>query len=165
MRHWSTTVLLAFAAATVSVAAQTPAPTPAASTPVEIEAFAASLAACTASTLATPHPFVRAFMIEHTITKEDAGKCDYRQTMPGKMTMICGLSVEGRTLLAAEIRNMVPGGAMRGGTSAPPTQWMKECEIESPSGVRSPAVSGRGRGGQGLASQSPRPFRASMKAR
>jgi hypothetical protein len=120
--------------------------TPAASSPAEIEAFSKALESCTAATAATPHPFVRTFTIEHTVGRETDGKCDYRQTMPGKMTMVCGLSAEGRRQLAAEMRTMATGGSMRGSTSAAPAQWMKECEIETASGQRSPAVSA-GRGG------------------
>ena len=135
-------------ALTVVLVAQTPtgSQTPAPGRPADVAAFSAALEACTAAKVATPHPFMRDFIIEHTVTKEDAGLCDYRQTMPGDMTMICALSEEGRKQLATEMRNMAEGGSMRGSTSAAPAQWMTECEIETASGQRSPVVSGRGGG-------------------
>jgi len=136
-----------FVAFTAALIAQTPPATqePKPGTPAEIEAFGTALETCTAAAVATPHPFMRSFTIEHTVTKEEAGKCDYRQTMPGNMKMICALSEDGRKGLAAEMRTMA-SGSMSGSTSAAPPQWMTECEIETASGQRSPAVSGRGGG-------------------
>lgn len=113
------------------------------SSPADTEAFIAALDACTPSTVNTPHPLMRAFVVEHTVSGEKEGKCDYTQTMPGKMTMVCRLSADGRKVLAAELKVMTSGGQMRGGTNTPGPQWMKECEIELPSGSRIPAVQDR----------------------
>jgi hypothetical protein len=121
-------------------AAQTP------RTQAEVEAFSTALESCSAAKVATPHPFVRTFVIEHTVAGEKDGTCDYRQTMPGKMTLICALSADGRKGLAAEMKAMAGGGPMRGSTSAAPVVWMRECEIETADGTRMPAVSGRGGG-------------------
>jgi hypothetical protein len=130
-------LFLTFLAAGAIAAAQAPAPAP--SSAEELTAFAASLESCTAATARTPHPFVRTFTSEHTIKGETAGTCDYRQTMPGKMAMVCGLSVDGRKALAADVRKMA-GGDMKGSSAGPQPAWAKECEIELPSGARSPMV-------------------------
>jgi hypothetical protein len=59
--------------------------------------------------------------------------------MPGKMTMVCALSADGRQALAADVRKMA-GGEMKGSSAGPQPSWAKECEIELPSGARSPMV-------------------------
>lgn len=125
--------------ASVTGAAQQPAG-PALSSPDEITAFATALDACKAGTANTPHPLMRTFVIEHVVSGEKAGACAYSQSMPGKMKMECGLSPAGRKAMAADIRNMATGGAMRGGTSQAQPAWAAECEIVTASGSRSPMV-------------------------
>lgn len=134
-------VLVAFALLPVGLIASQ-----AVSTPAEVEAFAKALEGCTAAKAATPHLLMKNFVIDHTIGTETAGKCDYRQTMPGKMNMICGFSADARKAFAAELRNMYAGGSMRGSSSSAGPAWMKECEIELPDGKRIPAASGKGGG-------------------
>lgn len=109
------------------------------STPAEVTAFAAALESCTAASARTPHPLMTAFVVDHTITGETDSTCGYRQTMPGKMTMVCALTPDGRKLLAADIRTTASGGSMRGGTNRAQPGWLKECEIELPNGKRTPA--------------------------
>lgn len=113
------------------------------STPEAVSTFATSLEACTKARAATAHPLMRTFVIEHTIAGEEDGRCSYTQTMPGRMTMQCKLSPEGRNGLAAEIRAMSEGGPLRGGSSVAAPEWMKACEIVTASGVRTPAVKPR----------------------
>lgn len=117
-------------------AAQAPAP----STPADVAAFAAALESCTAATARTPHPLMASFTVEHTVSGEANGTCGYRQSMPGKMTMVCALSVEGRKALASDVRKMAAGESMKGSTSALQPPWARECEIELPSGARTPFV-------------------------
>jgi hypothetical protein len=131
------TLILTFLAAAAIGVAQAPAAAP--STAEELTTFAAALESCTAATARTPHPFVKTFTSEHTIKGETAGTCEYRQTMPGKMAMVCGLSAEGRKALAADVRKMA-GGEMKGSSAGPQPAWAKECEIELPSGARQPMV-------------------------
>lgn len=120
------------------VYAQAPAPVPA---PVDaVRAFADSLEACEAGKVATAHPFMKSFVIEHAVTGEKAGACAYSQTMPGKMTMECAFTGAGRKAMAADIRATVAGGPMRGGTSQAQPEWAKECELVTVAGARSPMV-------------------------
>jgi hypothetical protein len=114
-----------------------------AGTPAEIVAFAEALDGCTPATAKTPHPLMTTFVVEHTVNGEKDGACGYAQTMPGRMKMVCTLSGDGRRALSAELKTMASGGPMRGGTSAAQPVWMKECEIELPSGSRVPAVQTR----------------------
>lgn len=102
----------------------------------ETLAFAAALDACVPATHRTPHPFVRGFTIEHAITGENEGRCDYTQTMPGGMHMACRLTDPGRAALAAEFREMAEG-RMSGGTGAQPA-WTADCEVVSADGKRTP---------------------------
>lgn len=99
-------------------------------------AFAAALEACAPATHQTPHPFMRGFTIEHRITGENDGRCDYTQTMPGGMHMACRLGDAGRTALAAEFREMA-AGHMSGGTGNAPA-WTRDCEIVTADGKRTP---------------------------
>ena len=110
------------------------------SSPAEVGAFVAALDSCSAATMRGPHPLMKAFVIEHTITGDANGSCGYRQTMPGKMNMVCALTPAGRKLLAADMKVMTTGGPMRGGTNQAQPEWFKECEIELPNGSRIPAV-------------------------
>lgn len=111
--------------------------------PAEVEPFAKALDACTAATLEAPHPLMRNFTITHTVSGEKDGACAYEQTMPGKMTMICAFTPEGRKALAEELRRTAKEGHMSGSSKAAPPGWMKECEIAMPSGKRVPAAGAR----------------------
>lgn len=111
---------------------------PSLGTPDQIRVFADALDACKAAKVATPHPLMRNFVIEHTVIGEKGAVCAYTQTMPAKMTMECGFTASGRKLMAAEIRKTAEGGAMSGGTSQAQPEWAKECEIVTASGSRSP---------------------------
>lgn len=124
--------------AAAALSAQAPPPTPASQ--ADVIAFAASLEGCTAAKVATAHPLMRTFVVEHTVSGEKAGVCAYAQTMPAKMTMECGFSAAGRKAMAAELRSSVSGAPMRGGTSQAQPEWAKECEIVTASGARSPMV-------------------------
>ena len=124
-------------ALSVGVAAQQP---PAPGSAADVDAFAKALESCTAATVHTPHPLMKAFIVEHKVTGTENEKCGYRQTMPGKMNMICGLSLAGRKSAAADLRAMANAQSIRGSTSAAGPTWMKECEIEMPDGKRIPAV-------------------------
>jgi hypothetical protein len=110
------------------------------STPTETAAFVAGLDACSAAKVRTPHPLMTSFIVEHTVLGTQADKCGYRQTMPGKMTMVCALTAEGRRSLAADLKMMTTGGRMSGGTSSAAPLWSKECEIELPDGKRIPVA-------------------------
>lgn len=123
---------------TLLAALQTPPVTPAPSSPAEMATFVEALDTCTAAKAATPHPLMRSFTVEHTIAGLNAGACDYRQTMPGKMTMVCALSPEGRKVMAAEMSVYAKGGQMSGSTSAAKPTWWSECQLEMPDGKRQP---------------------------
>jgi hypothetical protein len=127
-----------------AVHAQVPAPAPAQPpTPGSVEdvrTFADALESCKTGKVATAHPLMKSFVIEHTVTGDKDAACGYVQTMPGKMTMECKFSASGRKLMAAELRASVAGGPMRGGTSMAQPEWAKECEIVTASGARSPMV-------------------------
>lgn len=112
--------------------AQTPAP------PAAVRAFADALAACTPATVSTTHPLMRTFVIEHTVAGQQAGRCRYDQTMPGKMRLECAFTPEGRQAMASEIRASAEGGPMSGGTSRTQPAWTSECEIVTASGTRTP---------------------------
>lgn len=121
-----------------------PTPTPAAKAPAPAIAdpagFADALDACTAATHSAPHPFMKGFTIEHTITGEAGGGCAYSQTMPGDMRMECQLSASGRGGLAGEFREQAQG-RMSGGTGKQPA-WTGECEIVGKDGKRTPLSGG-----------------------
>lgn len=106
----------------------------------QVVAFADALDACKTGKVATAHPLMKSFVIEHTITGEKESACAYSQTMPGKMTMECRFSPANRKLMAAELRASAAGGPMRGGTSQAQPEWARECEIVTASGARSPMV-------------------------
>lgn len=139
-------LLFVMGAVVLSVALHAQAPTPpAAQAPTpgsadEVRAFADSLEACKAGKVATAHPLMKSFVIEHTVSAEKDAACGYVQTMPGKMTMECKFSASGRKLMAAELRASAAGGPMRGGTSQAQPEWARECEIVTASGARSPMV-------------------------
>ena len=127
----------------IAVHAQSQAPAPTPNSPEQVGVFADALEACRAGKVATAHPLMKSFVIEHTITGAKGEKldaCGYVQTMPGKMTMECAFSLENRKLMAAELRASAAGGPMRGGTSQAQPEWAKECEIVTASGARSPMV-------------------------
>jgi hypothetical protein len=122
-------------------APQTPAPPiPTVSSPTEITAFVDALNSCEAATAATPHPLMRSFTVEHTITGAQSSGCGYSQTMPGRMKMVCTLSADGRKTLAAEISVYAKGGSISGSTSGSQPVWFSECELEMPDGKRQPMV-------------------------
>ena len=117
-------------------------PAPGAEAPAIADAagFADALDGCIASTHSGPHPFMKGFIIEHTITGEADGACGYSQTMPGDMRMECRLSQAGRGGLAGEFREQAQG-RMSGSTGAQPA-WTGECEIVTKDGKRSPMSGG-----------------------
>jgi len=126
-----------------AVHAQAPPPAAQAPTPGsadDVRTFADALETCKTGKVATPHPFMKSFVIEHTVTGDTDAACGYVQTMPGKMTMECKFTASGRKQMAAELRASVAGGPMRGGTSMAQPEWAKECEIVTASGARSPMV-------------------------
>ena len=118
--------------------AQAPAATPAPSSPAEISTFVEALQTCTPARAATPHPLMRGFIVEHTITGPAAERCDYRQTMPGKMAMVCAFSPEGRKAMASELSVYAKGGTVAGSTSSAKAGWSRECLLELPDGKRQP---------------------------
>ena len=97
-------------------------------------AFAAALEACVPASHQSPHPFVRDFVIEHSISGMDDQLCGYSQTMPGDMRMECKLDEPGRAGLAAEFRELAEG-RMSGGTGEQPA-WTGGCEVLTPDGKR-----------------------------
>ena len=97
-------------------------------------AFAAALEACVPASHQSPHPFVRGFVIEHSISGMDDELCGYSQTMPGDMRMECKLDEPGRAGLAAEFRELAEG-RMSGGTGEQPA-WTGSCEVLTPDGKR-----------------------------
>lgn len=99
-------------------------------------AFAAALEACVPAGHRSPHPFVRDFVVEHTITGMQDGQCAYRQTMPGNMHMDCKLGEAGRAGLAGEFRDLAEG-RMSGGTGGQPA-WTGDCAIVTADGKRMP---------------------------
>ena len=116
------------------------APAEAAPVAADPAAFADAVAACTAATRSEPHPFVKGFVIEHAITGETEGRCDYAQTMPGGMHMSCRLGEDGRAGLAQEFRDQA-AGRMSGGTSQQKA-WTTDCEIVTADGKRMPMQGG-----------------------
>lgn len=133
-------VSLAFVTAATGIAASGLFAPQTASSPADVDAFVNALTACTAGSANTPHPLMPSFIVEHKISGETAGRCGYSQTMPGKMTMLCALSADGRKALAADLKQMMSGGSVKGGTSQPAAVWMAECEIQLPNGSKIPAV-------------------------
>ncbi len=126
---------LAFAGAALAAdkaqgSAESPAPDSAAAN----LAFAAALEACVEASHQSPHPFMRDFVIEHTVSGKDGELCDYRQTMPGDMHMQCRLDEAGRTGLAAEFRELAEG-RMSGGTGEQPS-WSGNCTVITSDGER-----------------------------
>lgn len=137
-------LVLGLVAGPVGAASPEPPPEPVADTAEAApgageRAFAEALIGCRAATHQGPHPFVKGFVIEHAIAGETDGRCGYRQTMPGGMTMECQLTAEGRAGLAAEFREQAEG-RMSGGTGAQPA-WTRECEIVTKDGKRMPMQS------------------------
>ncbi|WP_146909689.1 hypothetical protein [Arenimonas daejeonensis] len=124
----------------VETTAATEAAVPDAAPGAADRAFAEALVGCRPATHQGPHPFVKGFVIEHTIAGETDGLCAYSQTMPGSMTMDCKLSTEGRAALATEFRELAEG-RMSGGTGSQPG-WSRECEIVTQDGKRMPMQSG-----------------------
>jgi hypothetical protein len=126
---------------TLTLVAQSPAPAaPKVSSPAEMTAFITALGSCEPAKAATPHPLMKSFVVEHTLAGTTPAGCDYRQTMPGRMTMACTLSEAGRQALSADLGVYVKGGSISGSTSAAQPTWMSECELEMPDGRRQPMV-------------------------
>lgn len=99
-------------------------------------AFADRVEACEAATHQSPHPFVRGFTIEHSVSGLDGDACGYRQSMPGGMHMECRLSESGRAGLAREFREMAQG--RMSGSTGEQDAWTRECEIVTADGKRLP---------------------------
>ncbi len=113
-------------------------PPPQVSGTAEISAFVAALESCTEAKASTPHPLMTSFTVEHTIAGAKEAGYDYRQTMPGNLTMVCTLSVEGRKALAGELSVYAKGGTISGSTSGLRPAWWSECELETADGTRQP---------------------------
>lgn len=125
---------LAFAGPAQTPDADTP-PAQAAADPAAANlAFAAALEACVPASHQSPHPFMRDFVIEHSISGMDDQLCGYSQTMPGDMRMECKLDGPGRVGLAAEFRELAEG-RMSGGTGEQPA-WTGGCEVITADGER-----------------------------
>jgi hypothetical protein len=135
-------VVSALAALTLAAGlhAQAPASSPVPGSADDVRAFADSLVVCKSAKVATAHPLVGSFVIEHSIAGDKDATCAYAQTMPGKMTMECAFSPAARKLMAAELRATAAGGPMRGGTSQAQPEWARECELVTASGARTPMV-------------------------
>ncbi|HEU0151992.1 MAG TPA: hypothetical protein VFQ84_01475 [Arenimonas sp.] len=129
----SLVLLIALAAPALAQDADVPAP-------LDPAAFADAVAACTPATRREPHPFIKGFEIEHAVTGESDGRCDYGQTMPGGMHMQCRLGEAGRASLAEEFREQA-AGRMQGGTGQQPA-WTRDCEIITADGKRLPMQGG-----------------------
>ncbi|GGA73994.1 hypothetical protein GCM10011521_10220 [Arenimonas soli] len=112
----------------LALAGPAPAPAAPAADPAAANlAFAAALEACVEASHQSPHPFVRDFVIEHTVSGMDGELCGYSQTMPGDMRMACELDEPARVGLAAEFRELAEG-RMSGGTGEQPA-WTGSCEV------------------------------------
>ena len=111
-----------------------------ADTPVypELAAFADQLRTCAPATAPQPHPFMKSFTIEHAITGVREGRCDYSQTMPGGMRMVCAFDDASRDAYADELERTAKTGAMSGSSKGPQPTWNKACEIETKDGKRMP---------------------------
>lgn len=134
-------MMLAVLMAAPALAAEPAPASPAAAAEIaDPAAFAGALEACTASSHAAPHPFMKGFTIQHSITGETDGSCGYSQTMPGDMRMECRLSDAGRSGLAGEFREQAQG-RMSGSTGQQPA-WTRECEIVAKDGKRTPLSGG-----------------------
>lgn len=107
----------------------------------ELVTFADSLASCEASAATQPHPLMPSFTIEHTVVgmREDEGGCEYRQSMPGNMQMICAFDPVMLDIFADELEQTGRTGEMAGSTESLPA-WMAACELETPDGKRTPLV-------------------------
>lgn len=103
----------------------------------EIAAFVEAIGTCTEAKAATPHPLMKSFTVEHTISGLQEAGCGYTQTMPGNMKIVCALSPEGRKALASEMSVYVKGGTIAGSTAAPLPTWWRECQLETADGKRS----------------------------
>src|SRR5690606_5459371 len=103
--------------------------------------FADSLASCEAATASQPHPLMPSFTIEHSVVgmRENEGRCEYRQSMPGNMQMICAFDPVMLDLFADEVEQTGRTGEMSGSTQSLPA-WMAACELETPDGKRTPLV-------------------------
>ena len=103
----------------------------------ELFEFAESLRSCEAASATQPHPLMASFTIEHTVVGESDGLCEYRQTMPGNMQMICAFDTATLEAYGDELEQSASTGEMSGSTSALP-EWMSSCELETPDGQRTP---------------------------
>lgn len=129
----ATVLTFALLALAASQAATPPAP----SGTAEVAAFVDALGTCTEAKAATPHPLMRSFIVEHTISGLQENGCGYTQTMPGNMKIVCTLSPEGRKALASEMSPYVKGGTISGSTAAALPTWWRECQLETADGKRS----------------------------
>lgn len=107
----------------------------------ELLEFADSVRACEPASATMPHPMMPDFEVEHTVTGMNDGLCDYNQTMPGGMTMLCAFDDEARTAYAEELENWATTGQASGSMSGPQPAWASACEIETASGERMPVGS------------------------
>lgn len=103
----------------------------------ELVEFAESLRSCEAASATQPHPLMASFTIEHTVVGRTDDLCEYRQTMPGNMQMICAFDEAMLEAYGDELEQTASTGEMSGSTAALPV-WMSSCELEMPDGQRTP---------------------------
>ena len=101
-------------------------------------AFAGELRSCAPATAAQPHPLMRGFTIEHAVTGLHEAMCDYSQSMPGNMRMVCAFDEAARTAYADELEHTATTGAMSGSSDGKQPAWTGACEIETAAGKRLP---------------------------
>lgn len=101
-------------------------------------AFADKVRACELATAEHAHPLVPDFTIEHAVTGRHGAVCDYSQSMPGNMHMICAFDETALAAFADELEQTATTGRMAGSSSGAQPVWTSSCEIETASGERLP---------------------------
>ena len=101
-------------------------------------AFAEKVRACEVATAEQTHPLVPGFTIEHAITGGREAACDYSQSMPGDMHMICVFDASTLAAYADELEQAATTGQMAGSSSGAQPVWTSSCEIETAAGERLP---------------------------
>lgn len=107
----------------------------------DLLAFSERLRQCTLAATTQPHPLMHGFIIAHEVEGLRDGRCDYTQTMPGGMRMVCAFDDAARLAFADELRETATTGRMSGSTREAQPRWMTACEIETASGQRMPMAS------------------------
>lgn len=108
------------------------------------ERFVQALQSCRSSTYDQPHPLVADFTVVHTVHGKDRDRCEYSQTMPGGMRMVCMLDAEGVAALVEAQRKWLAGGPLQASSSA---GFEQQCEFSGkpvatmPNAIDPPAAS------------------------